>query len=186
LRNVGVREPLSRPGDVTAGDRVFHDFAERYRQYFPRVFAYVYGRIREVQAAEDVASEAFERAFVKADTLRHEEAFGTWLFTIARNLLISYCRKRNRFAGPVSCELVNSVATDDTPEDSLLEREEVAKIMDLVRRFPQREQDIIALKFDAELTNVQIAGIMNLSESNVRVILCRTLQKLRKVLQEEG
>jgi RNA polymerase sigma factor (sigma-70 family) len=62
----------------------------------------------------------------------------------------------------------------------------VAKIMGHVRHFPQREQDIIALKFDAELTNVQISEIMNLSESNVRVILCRTLQKLRKALQEEG
>jgi RNA polymerase sigma-70 factor (ECF subfamily) len=75
---------------------------------------------------------------------------------------------------------------DADPEGNLLEREEVAKIMEHVRRFPQREQDIIALKFDAELTNVQIADIMNLSESNVRVILCRTLQKLRRVLQEEG
>ena len=186
MRSVGVHEPLSRPGDVTVGDRIFQDFAERYRQYFPRVFAYVYGRIRDVQAAEDVASEAFERAFVKADTLRHEQAFSTWLFTIARNLLISYCRKRSRFGGPVNSDLVDSLPADAAPEDDLLQREEVAKIMEHVREFPRREQDIIALKFDAELTNVQIAEIMNLSESNVRVILCRTLQKLRKILQEEG
>jgi len=186
LRSVGVHEPLSRPGDVSVGERIFQDFAERYRQYFPRVFAYVYGRIRDVQAAEDIASEVFERAYVKAETLRHEEAFGTWLFTIARNLLISYCRKRNRFGGPVDSDLVDSLPGEDAPEDSYLEREEVAKIMGHVRHFPRREQDIISLKFDAELTNVQIAGIMNLSESNVRVILCRTLQKLRKILQEEG
>ena len=185
MRSVGVHEPLSRPGDVSVGERVFQDFAERYRQYFPRVFAYVYGRIRDVQAAEDIASEVFERAYVKAETLRHEEAFSTWLFTIARNVLISYCRKRNRFGGPVNYDLVNSLPADVAPEDNLLEREELAKIMSHVRRFPQREQDIISLKFDAELTNVQIAEIMNLSESNVRVILCRTLQKLRKILQEE-
>ncbi|MGQ9572690.1 MAG: RNA polymerase sigma factor [Dehalococcoidia bacterium] len=186
MRNVGVHEPLSRPGDVNVGERIFQDFAERYRQYFPRVFAYVYGRMRDLQAAEDIASEVFERAFVKADTLRHEQAFGTWLFTIARNLLISYCRKRNRFGGPVNYELVNSLPDDGAPEDDLLEREEVAKIMEYVRGFPQREQDVIALKFDAELTNAQIAEIMNVSESNVRVILCRTLQKLRKLLQEEA
>ncbi len=186
MQSVGVHEPLSRPGDVSVGDRIFEDFAERYRRYFPRVFAYVYGRIRDVHASEDIASEVFERAFVKAHTLRHEEAFGTWLFAIARNLVISYCRKRNRFGGPVDYELVNSFPGDGAPEEDLLEREEVAKIMRHLRRFPQREQDIISFKFDAELTNVQIAEIMNLSESNVRVILCRTLQKLRKVLQEEA
>jgi RNA polymerase sigma-70 factor (ECF subfamily) len=55
-----------------------------------------------------------------------------------------------------------------------------------LRRFPQREQDIVALKFDAELTNAQIGEVMGLTESNVRVILCRTLQKLRKSLQNEA
>jgi RNA polymerase sigma-70 factor (ECF subfamily) len=55
----------------------------------------------------------------------------------------------------------------------------------LVQGFPQREQDIIALKFDAELSNPQIAEIMGLSEPNVRVIIFRTLRKLRELLVAE-
>ena len=186
MRTLEVHGPSSRPGLVGVGDRAFQDFAERYRQYFPRVFAYVYGRIRNVQAAEDLVSEVFERAFVKAHTLRHEEAFGTWLFTIARNIIISYCRRQSRFGSRVDYDLVNSLPSEGVPEDDVLEREELAKIMGHLRHFPQREQDIVALKFDAELTNVQIGEVMGLTESNVRVILCRTLQKLRKSLQNEA
>ncbi|HXG35332.1 MAG TPA: hypothetical protein VNL15_00010, partial [Dehalococcoidia bacterium] len=44
-------------------------FTERYQTYFPRVFAYVYGRVRNPDLAEDIASEVFERAFVKAGSL---------------------------------------------------------------------------------------------------------------------
>ena len=185
MRTLEAHGPSSRPGLVGVGDRTFQDFAERYRQYFPRVFAFIYGRIRNVQTAEDLVSEVLERAFVKAHTLRHEEAFGTWLFTIARNLIASHCRHQNRFGARVDYELVNSVPTDGATDDGVLEREELAKMMGHVRKFPQREQDIIALKFDAELTNMQIAEIMGLTESNVRVIICRTLQKLRKALQQE-
>ena len=53
------------------------------------------------------------------------------------------------------------------------------------RSFPQREQDIVSLKFDAELSNRQIAQIMSLSEANVRVILFRTLRKLREMMKSE-
>ncbi len=186
MRTLEVHESSSRPGLVDAGDRTFQDFADRYRQYFPRVFAFIYGRIRDVQATEDLVSEVFERAFVKAHTLRQEGAFGTWLFTIARNILISYCRRRSRYGVQTDYDLVNSLPGEDFPEERLVEREELARIMGHVRHFPRREQDIIALKFDAELTNAQISEVMGLTESNVRVIICRTLQKLRKALQEDA
>jgi RNA polymerase sigma factor (sigma-70 family) len=55
----------------------------------------------------------------------------------------------------------------------------------LLRKFPQREQDIASLKFDAELSNTQIAEIMELNEPNVRVILFRTLRKLREQMAAE-
>ena len=64
----------------------------------------------------------------------------------------------------------------------MLQREEVAAVVECLKKFPQREQDIIALKFDAELTNTQIAEIMGLSEPNVRVIIFRTLRKLREMM----
>ena len=64
----------------------------------------------------------------------------------------------------------------------ILMREELTAISQVLRTCPQREQDIIALKFDAELSNAQIAQIMDLSEPNVRVILFRTLRKLREMM----
>jgi RNA polymerase sigma-70 factor (ECF subfamily) len=67
-------------------------------------------------------------------------------------------------------------------ESELLMREELKAVSEMLRGFPQREQDIVALKFDAELSNPQIAEIMDLSEANVRVILFRTLRKLRELM----
>jgi len=158
-------------------------FAEKYQQFFPRVFAYVYGRIHNVHQTEDLVSEVFERAFLKMGSLRNDEAFATWLFTIARNIVTSHARKRGRESVVDPDILKSVVATSMSVENEVLVREEVAAVVECLKKFPQREQDIVSLKFDAELTNGQIAQVMGLSEANVRVILFRTLRKLREMMK---
>jgi len=160
-------------------------FSEKYRRYFPRVFAYVYARVGNVHLTEDLVSEVFERAFAKADSLRSDNAFSTWLFTIARNAIISHGRKYGRET-IVDPEVMREIApATASVEGELLQQEELQNVARLVREFPQREQDIISLKFDAELPNQQIADIMGLSEPNIRVIIFRTLRKLREMLAAE-
>lgn len=158
-------------------------FAERYRQYFPRVFAFIYGRVQNAQVTEDLVSEVFERAFLKADSLRNAEAFGTWLFTIARNVVNSHGRKLVREQINPDPEVLSTIASGQASvESQILRREEVASLLAHVRRLSQREQEIIALKFDGGLANKQIAQIVGVSEVNVRVILYRALRKLRDML----
>src|SRR3989337_1196131 len=82
--------------DTANAVRSLDKFAEKYRLFFPRVFAYVYGRVQNVHLTEDLVADVFERAFLKASSLRNDEAFSTWLFTIARNVIISHGRKHNR------------------------------------------------------------------------------------------
>lgn len=158
------------------------EFSDKYRQYFPRVFAYIYGRVHNHQVTEDLVADVFERAFLKAGSLRNDEAFSTWLFTIARNIIISHGRKHARET-LVDPDVLKAIApSGGSVEGELLMREDLAAVARTLRQFPQREQDIVALKFDAELTNGQIAEIMGLSEPNVRVILFRTLRKLRELM----
>jgi RNA polymerase sigma-70 factor (ECF subfamily) len=161
-------------------------FSEKYSKYFPRVFAYIYARVGNIHLTEDLVSEVFERAFTKSESLRSEAAFSTWLFTIARNAIISQGRKRSRET-LVDPEVMQEIAPHSASvESQVLQQEEMQDVARLVRQFPQREQDIISLKFDAELPNHQIAEIMGLTEPNVRVIIFRTLRKLREMLAAEA
>jgi RNA polymerase sigma factor (sigma-70 family) len=171
-----MRNPKpSRKARVSAGAQpsspLSQDLRERYRQYFPRVFAYIYGRIRDSRATEDLTSDVFAKAFAKLDALSNEAAFEIWLFTVARDVLISHCRTHS--------------PREHTTEDELLQQPDLAKLLDHLRHLHLRKQDIIALKFDAELTNAQIAQVMQLSEGKVGMILYRTLRKLRKALEQE-
>jgi RNA polymerase sigma-70 factor, ECF subfamily len=164
------------------------EFSELYNQYFPKVFAYVYGRVQDREISLDIVSDVFEKAYVKKRSLRSMEAFGSWLFTIARNEVSSHWRKEKpamKAAQEAAWE--NELHNQPRgPEESLLHRERLDALSAQVRQLPRREPEIIALKFDAELTNREIASILGTSEVNVRVTIFRALRKLRERIQMAG
>ena len=164
------------------------EFSDLYNDYFPKVFAYVYGRVQDKEVSLDIVSDVFEKAFMKVRSLRSRDSFGSWLFTIARNEVSSHWRKekpaqRAAQEAAIEKELYNQ---PKSPEDTLLHKERLAFLSGLVKQLPKREQEIIALKFDAELTNREIASVLNTSEVNVRVTIFRALRKLRERMQNLG
>ncbi len=164
------------------------EFADLYHLYFPKVFAYVYGRVQHKEVSLDIVSDVFEKAYMKKKSLRSPDSFGSWLFTIARNEVSSHWRKEKPAA-----KAAQEAAWENElhhqpkgPEESLLHRERLEALSGLVRQLPRREQEIIALKFDAELTNREIASVLTTSEVNVRVTIFRALRKLRERMQAAG
>jgi RNA polymerase sigma-70 factor (ECF subfamily) len=164
------------------------EFTDLYHQYFPKVFAYVYGRVQDKEVSLDIVSDVFEKAFIKMQSLRSPESFGSWLFTIARNEVSSHWRKTKPAAKAAQeAAWENELhAHPRGPEETVLHKERLASLSELVRQLPRREQEIIALKFDAELTNREIANVLSTSEVNVRVTVFRALRKLRERLQNAG
>ena len=164
------------------------EFSELYHQYFPKVFAYVYGRVQDREVSLDIVSDVFEKAYMKMKSLRSPESFGSWLFTIARNEVSSHWRKEKPAVKAAQEAAIEREihGQPKSPEETLLHKERLASLSALVRGLPRREQEIIALKFDAELTNREIANILSTSEVNVRVTIFRALRKLRDRMQTMG
>lgn len=175
------------PARLPSRNGQLSEFAELYDQYFPRVFAYVYGRVQHKEASLDIVSDVFEKAFVKKQSLRSAEAFGSWLFTIARNEVASHWRKEKPAAKALQDAAWHNELNNQPvgPEDTLLHRERLHHLASLLRQLPPREQEIISLKFDAELTNREIAAILSTSEVNVRVTIFRALRKLRERMEQQ-
>ena len=72
------------------------EFSELYHEYFPKVFAYVYGRVQDREISLDIVADVFEKAFIKKKSLRSPDSFGSWLFTIARRRQIDVARRQSR------------------------------------------------------------------------------------------
>ena len=158
-------------------------FATIYDHYFPRVYNYVRYRVREAQAAGDVTALVFEAAWRGLGSYHPERApFAAWLFAIARNTVNSHLRAKRRRRWLALEVLRDRVGGEPLPEQVVIQQETRAALLEALARLSERERDLIALRFAAGLTHRHIAQLVDLSESNVAVILYRAVQRLRASL----
>lgn len=146
----------------------------------PRLYNYFRYRLGDESVAEELTSTVLEKAWTKRNRYRKDRAaFSTWLFAIARNEVVTYLRKR-RITLPISmAEEVTSEAAETLAEQS----QDMSHLARLLADLPEREREIISLKFGADLNNREISTVIKLSESNVGTILSRVLQKLREQME---
>lgn len=159
------------------------EYADLYREYLPRILNYIRFRVEGEDLAQDLTATVFERAVSRQHTLRQREAFGAWLFRIARNEVAGYYRRR-RLTLPLT-QVETQAAPDPSPPEAAMLREELARMREAVATLSDREQEIIRLKFFGGLGNQEIAKVMRLRAGHVAVILYRALRKLRARLKGE-
>ena len=153
------------------------DWDALYAEQLPRVYNFFRYRVGDGPVAEDLTSRTFEKAWRGRFRYRRDlAAFGTWLLAIARNVATDHYRAR-RVHAPL--DAAAAVSEGPTPEELSERRSDFELLARLLGTLPDRERELIALKYGAGLTNRAIAAAVNLSESNVGTILHRTVQTLR-------
>ncbi len=160
-----------------------HDFAPLYDHYAPRVYKFFRYRVDDIATAEDLTARTFERAL--ADIGRYQPArgsFAAWLFGIASHTVKEHYRDgKRRQLTPL--DEIRELPGDGPPlEQAIVDAETHAQLALAVAQLSDRERELIGLKFAGGLANTDIARITGHTESNVGVILYRSVQKLRRVI----
>jgi RNA polymerase sigma-70 factor, ECF subfamily len=153
------------------------DWDAIYTEHLPRIYNYFRFRLAAEADVEDLTARVFEKAWAARGRYRRDvAAFSTWLYRIAQNVGVDHLRSRHTHA---PLEDAVEVISDDTPEADEERRSDLARLAALTASLPDRERDLIALRYGAGLSNRAIAPLVGLSESNVGTILHRTVQTLR-------
>jgi RNA polymerase sigma-70 factor (ECF subfamily) len=170
-----TREALSKR--VGYGTDQAVDWDRVYAEQLPRVYNFFRFRVRSQSDVEDLTARTFEKAWIARERYRHDLAgFATWLLSIARNVAIDYLRARREH---VPIDVAVDIPTERTPEHAAMEGSDIARLAELTANLPERERELLALKYGAAISNRLIAQLTGLSESNVGTILSRTVEKLR-------
>jgi len=184
LAGGGLRAGVARK----AADAYQQAFIEAYESHYTKLFAYVYSRVGNVELAKDLTAEVFEKAYVKGHGVREAAAYTTWLFMIAKNVVIGHYRRQKRETNGIT-KIKDSLWLSERPADpevDTLRGEAVSNLMRHLRRLSDRDQELLALKFEGELSYAEISRVLRLSEVNVRVSIFRALKRLRSLMEEDG
>ena len=158
-------------------------FEDLYRRTFDRLYAYVASLLRDPSAAEEVAAQAYERAYRKRASFRPGRGSAeAWLFGIARNAALDELRRRRRRA-TLESEIEDPWCAG--PGELAEDEERRRAVRAALAVLEARERDLIALKFAGGLTNLEIAKVVGLSPSNTGTRLHRAIEKLREACREE-
>jgi RNA polymerase sigma factor (sigma-70 family) len=153
-------------------------FEALYRESRDDVYAYVAGLLRDRSAAEEVTSQAFERAWRKRKQVdRKRGTPRAWLFGIARNAALDELRRRGRHSS-TEPEVPDPVAN---PAEAAIDRAVLQQALDSLSG---RERELVALKYFAGLSNAEIATVIRTSETNAGSRLHRVIEKLRRSIDE--
>jgi RNA polymerase sigma-70 factor (ECF subfamily) len=126
---------------------------------------------RDRMMAEDMAQDAFVKAFRALGTFRGEARFGTWLLSLALNSYRS--RLRAREPAPVSLDLMPLTASGSGALAALQERERAEMVRQLVTNLPPRYRDPVILYYFQEMNLKEAARVLQLPEGTVKARLSR-------------
>jgi RNA polymerase sigma-70 factor, ECF subfamily len=170
---VAVRTAASVATDTAQGR-----IARLYAESRDDVYAYVATMLGDRALAEDVTSLAFERAFRRRrlyNPRRGSER--AWLFGIARNAALDELRARKRTTALLADPEAPDPTSAQEEDDDAVRR---ATVRAALAQLDPRERELIALKFHAGLSNIEIAKVLGISAANAGTRVHRAVTRLRK------
>ena len=168
----------SRNGDRDA----YGELVTRYQAIAARTAYVITGTAAD---AEDVAQDAFVKAYYALDRFRSGAPFRPWLLRIVANEAIN----RRKAAGrrpTVGLSVVEDRASGDTalsPEASALARERRELVLDALRNMREEDRLVIAYRYFFDLTEVEMAEALGVARGTVKSRLSRAIARLRTAME---
>ncbi len=159
-------------------------------QYQHRLLRYLLYLTSNRELAEDLFQETWMRVLVRGAQYNGNARFDTWLFTIARNLVIDYRRKRTMASLEEMCEAREDerpfeiASADKTPFDNYLTRQNGKLVAEALLTLDPLHREVLVLRFHEELALEEIAKVTGAPLSTVKSRLYRGLASLRPRMQE--
>ncbi|EOS57523.1 RNA polymerase sigma factor [Paenibacillus barengoltzii] len=163
-------------------------YSELMRRYQRKILAFVYNMLKSAHLellAEDLCSETFYKAFRSLHSFRELDAsFSTWLYTIARNTVLSELRKQRNGNVPLEESGIIPVAPSEVaPEQAVLRSEKVGMVREAINNLPEKQRSALILREYDQLDYQEIANILGQSVSAVKSLLFRARSSVKSQLE---
>lgn len=144
--------------------------------------AWKFSRVRA--DVEDIVSDSCTSLIEHIDTIRSLECnvLRVYIVTTVRNTAIDFCRKQQRLNARflhVDDEMTAHIADGESIEKKILLRDEINRVIEALQDLPERERDVLRLKYQKGLKDSEIAEKVGLAESSVRKYVERARKHLK-------
>jgi len=147
------------------------------------IYRLCYRYVNNHEDADDLAQEAFVKAWRAIPRFRGDSSFSTWLYRIAVNACLNFRAAR----GPASEELPGTIADPRAGAEARVEdEEEASRVREAVSRLPEKQRATLILRVYHELSHEEVAQMLGSTVGTVKANLFHALANLRKRMAEPG
>lgn len=181
------KSPEPRTKDDVRRER---DFQQHYLKHRERIYWYIVRKISRSEEAQDITADVFIKLFEHFDeiSVRGDSGVLAWLYTVSRNLCIDYLRKQgNRQVRSIEDEEIDGVVkVFDTFVERTVREWDLKTIYECFSVVDELEKEILHLRFEEDLSFGEIADMIGKSEGACKMILYRSIEKIRNELMRRN
>lgn len=180
-------------GTTSVGDPTFladlkagsHSACEALvREHYSRVYNFIYHLCGEETLAQDLCQETFLKVWRNVAGFGGRSSLLTWMFTIARNTFLDEARKKKLPTTDLDGNAYFIADPGPLPAESLNKKERNEILFEAIRRLPEREKTVIALRYQEEMTFREVSCVLGVPIGTAKYYVSRGLAKLREMLGE--
>ena len=182
-----MQSTISKPA-LNKATTNMQEFGTLYQEMRKPIYRYVYHKIGNREAAEDLTSEIFLKAARSIDQQRSTQSIQSWLYLVARTTIADYWRAYQR--GPTCSldEMLEAGWEGPMEEEPIVMNGAPYRVQYLLQALPKRDQEVLTYRFLLDLSIKSTALMMGLTATNVKVLQFRALKRaarLEHVIKEQ-
>jgi len=151
-----------------------------FRENATKIFGFIYAKVGNREVAEDLTSQVFVKAARWLAEDRSADSIRSWLYTTARSTIVDYWRAQSHYPSvPLDDPMALLFCGTDGPEEVRRTRARALRILDAL---PEREREVLRLRFLRGYTAAEIGQALGLTAGNVRILQLRALRRAAAAL----
>jgi RNA polymerase sigma-70 factor, ECF subfamily len=156
-----------------------------YEAYFDKIYRYLVVRVRNETEAEDLTQQVFMKVLQSISSYKSKGVpFSSWIYRIAHNQMVDFMRQQNKKA-TVDIEGLQLPDNADDPQQVIEQQVDVEEVKKATQKLTAAQQEVLSLRFTAEMSIAQCAEIMGKSEGAIKALQHSAVLALRKALVNE-
>ncbi|MEM0992442.1 MAG: RNA polymerase sigma factor [Bacteroidota bacterium] len=160
-------------------------FGLLYERYAKKVYSKCISLLKDEALAHDATQEIFTKIFLNLSKFAERAKFSTWVYSITYNYCIDYIRRRKK---QLNLFVDDIERAPDLPDDDILDEDILSmnykQLKVVLEHIPLDDKAILLMKYQDELSIKEIAGILNKTESAVKMRIKRAKEKAQKTRSE--
>ena len=150
-----------------------------YEKPLTRYAAHITG---DIEQAREVVQDTFLKLCHQKPAQIHGH-LAQWLYTVCRNRALDVLRKERRMTGISNAQLQLQAHSGPEVSTTMEKEEQLADVLDILGTLPANQQEVIRLKFQADLSYLEISQVTSLSVSNVGFLIHTGIKTIREKVQ---